>query len=142
MRCPTMSRIVPDMADSFTKVWGSILDSSVWGEPHYVRIVWITMLAMADQHGYVGASVGGIARRANVAPCEAEEALEVFQRPDPDSRNEAHEGRRIEKVERGWHLLNYAYFRDLRDKEQRRAYEADRKRKYRAKTKGQVPDKS
>jgi len=131
-----------DMADSFTKLWGSILDSSVWGEPPHVRIVWITLLAMADQHGYVGASVDGIARRAAVTLDEAREALERFQQPDDLSRSSDHDGRRVERVDRGWHLLNYEYFRDLRDKEQRRAYEADRKRRYRAKVKGQVPDES
>ena len=31
----------------FVKVYGNILDSSVWVEPADVRIVWITLLVMA-----------------------------------------------------------------------------------------------
>ena len=51
----------------YTKLFGSILDSTVWATPATVRVVWITMLAMADEHGVVSASVGGLARRAVVS---------------------------------------------------------------------------
>ena len=38
---------------AFVKLHGSILDSSVWGESKATRLVWITMLAMADGEGTV-----------------------------------------------------------------------------------------
>lgn len=108
------------MAESFTKLFSSILESTIWFEDDSTRLVWVTMLAMADQHGYVGASVLGLAARARVTPEQAEAALRKFLAPDPHSRSKQHEGRRIEVVERGWVLLNYRRFRDARDQERRR----------------------
>lgn len=115
---------------SFTKLHATILDSSVWLEPAHVRIVWITMLAMADQHGVVHASVGGLAHRARVSKEECEEALAVFLGPDPDSRDET-SGERIEKVAGGWLVLNHANYRDRQTKQQ--ALTAERVARHRAK---------
>ena len=112
----------------FVKLHAGILDSSIWAEPMPTRVVWIAMLAMADANGYVGASVSGLARRANVTRAECEAALACFIEPDEDSRTEDHDGRRIERVRGGWHLLNYQKFRAHRDAEARREYERDRKR--------------
>jgi hypothetical protein len=115
------------MADHFTKLWASILESSIWSEPVENRVVWITMLTMADRNGFVGASVDGLARRANVSIDAVRAALATFQEPDQNSRNKDNEGRRIEEVPRGWHILNYTYFRDLRDEQARKEYERARK---------------
>jgi hypothetical protein len=98
---------------SFVKLHGSILDSSVWAEPHATRIVWITMLAMADQYGVVQASVSGLARRAVVSVSECRTALDTFLGPDPDSRDGT-TGERITKVPGGWLVLNHAQYRDKR----------------------------
>lgn len=119
------------MADHYVKLWASIVDSSVWKEPDRHRIVWVTMLTMADKHGFVGASIDGLARRANVPEADVESALQAFLSPDPRSRNREHEGRRIQEVPRGWHILNHGYFRDLQDKEELRLYERERKREQR-----------
>ncbi len=101
----------------YTKLHSTILDSSVWAESIATRIVWITMLAMADQNGVVQASVGGLARRANVTRVECEEALSVFLGPDPDSRDGT-TGERIERVPGGWLVLNHANYRDKQTREQ------------------------
>lgn len=94
----------------FANVYGPILASSIWTTPrpnlHMVRCVWIALTLMADKHGYVRASVPGLAAAAVVTIEEAEEALEVFRSPDRYSRTTAHEGRRIMDVEGGWFLLN------------------------------------
>jgi len=129
------------MADSYTKLWSSLLDSSVWGEPDHVRLCWITMLAMKNEHGYVGASIDGIARRAVVSLEQAEDAIATLEAPDERSRSSEHDGRRIERVDRGWQVLNHDYFRALNDKEERRRYERERKRRQRD-TAGHVRDLS
>lgn len=130
------------MADHYVKLWASILDSSVWREPEAHRIVWITMLTMADKNGFVGASIDGLARRANVSEEQVESALESFLSPDPRSRNQENYGIRIQTVPRGWHILNHGYFRDLQDREMQRQYERTRKaeQRSRSKDKGHVPD--
>lgn len=102
---------------AFVKLHGTILDSSVWAEPHPIRIVWITMLAMADEDGIVQASVGGLARRAVVSIEECRTALDRFLGPDPDSRDGT-TGERITKVPGGWLVLNHAQYREKRTEAQ------------------------
>jgi hypothetical protein len=102
---------------SFVKLHGSILDSSVWSQPHAVRIVWIAMLAMADENGVVSASVDGLARRAVVTIAECEQALAVFLGPDQHSRDGT-TGERIERVPGGWLILNHKDYRDRQTRQQ------------------------
>lgn len=111
------------MSKNFVKLFSSITESTVWCEPHATRIVWITMLAMADSRGRVSASVPGLANRARVSIEECEQALQRFQEPDSYSRTIDHDGRRIERIDGGWRLLNYSKYRDLRDDESRREYQ-------------------
>jgi uncharacterized phage protein (TIGR02220 family) len=84
-----------------------ILSSSVWSESASVRLVWITLLILCDMDGYVGASLPGIARAAGVSLEEAAAAIERFQQPDPHSRTQALEGRRLAVAERGFQILNF-----------------------------------
>lgn len=107
---------------TFTKLFSSITESTVWCENNETRIVWITMLAMANKNGFVFGSVPGLANRARVPVEAAREALRKFQEPDRDSRTKDFEGRRIEEVDGGWRLLNYAKHRAIRDEEERREY--------------------
>jgi hypothetical protein len=102
---------------TFTKLFSSITESTIWSESSDVRLVWITMLAMADRRGRVWASVPGLANRARVPLADCREALAKFLGPDPDSRTQAFEGRRIEVIDGGWRLLNYEKYRQIRDDE-------------------------
>ncbi len=116
-----------DMA-GYTKVFSSIVHSTIWREPHHIRIVWVTMLAISDARGEVLASTPGLADLSRVTIDECKEALELFQSPDPDSGNPANEGRRIERIQGGWRLLNHKHYRDLMSADERRARDAERKR--------------
>lgn len=111
------------MPETFTKLFGSILASTVWQEPDATRLTWITMLAMADKEGLVSASVPGLAHMARVSVPQCEEALRTFLAPDPYSRTPDHDGRRIEADAGGWRLLNHAMYRAIRDSEDRREYQ-------------------
>ena len=119
------------MSRTFTKLFSSITESTIWCESDQTRIVWIAILAMADHAGRVWSSIPGLANRARV-PLEAvEAALETFMSPDPYSRTPDHEGRRIEPIDGGWRLLNHAKYRAIRDeesiKESKRRYIAERR---------------
>lgn len=120
------------MDEIFTKLFKSILVSTIWDESVETKIVWVSMLAMADRKGCVGASLPGLARTAGVSLEDAQVAIDKFLAPDPYSRTQDHEGRRIEEIDRGWRLLNYARFRTQHDTEARRAYDRERKRIVRA----------
>jgi len=105
---------------TFTKLDSGITDSTIWQAPDATRLVWITMLAMADWHGYIGASVPGLASRARVPLDKCREALVTLLAPDQDSRTTEHEGRRIAVADGGWVLLNHAKYRALISEDDRR----------------------
>ena len=102
----------------FVKLFGSILDSSIWSTDLATRVVWITMLAMADEFGVVNASVGGLARRAQVTERECRRALKILSSPDKDDRSGVDEGVRIRPLQGAWELINYKRYRELRTKKQ------------------------
>lgn len=129
-----------DMSESFTKLFSSILRSTIWQEDNETRLVWITMLALSDRKGYVGASVPGLAVAAGVPVDAVEKAIEKFLAPDKYSRSQEHEGRRIAVVPRGWMILNYTRFREERDEDMRKEKDAERKR--RSRTSPQCPPRS
>ncbi len=113
------------MSQTFTKLFSSITASTIWCETATTKVVWITMLAMADHVGRVHGSIPGLAHIAQVTLTECQVALDCFLAPDRYSRNQANEGRRIEPIEGGWQLLNYKHYRELIDSES--AKEAKRK---------------
>ena len=110
------------MSVTFTKLFSSITASTVWVEDSDTRVVWITFLAMADKKGRVWGSVPGIANIARVPVDCARLAITKFLSPDPDSRTQEHEGRRIEVIDGGWRLLNHGKYRAIRDEDDRREY--------------------
>lgn len=119
----------------YTKLWSDIVHSTIWREEAHVRLVWITMLAISDRNGYVGASLPGLADAARVTVDEAREALIRLAAPDPDSRTKDHEGRRITDAEGGWTILNYLYHREREAGERRRVQVREAVRRHRAKKK-------
>jgi hypothetical protein len=118
--------------NGYTKLFGSIIASTIWGESDQTRIVWITMLAMADQHGEVQSSIPGLAKFAQVSIPAVESALEKLLSPDQYSRTKDHDGRRIEAIDGGWVILNHAKYRAKATAEEQLAKAAERQRRYRA----------
>ena len=105
------------MTLAFTKLFSSILQSTIWVESVDTRILWITMLALADRHGRVHASIPGLARTAGIAIDKCEQALGRFLSPDTYSRTDIDEGRRIREIDGGWELVNYIKYREMKDEE-------------------------
>lgn len=114
----------------YVKLFGSILDSSIWSSSLSTKILWVTMLAMADEEGIVDAAVPGLARRAGITVEQCEAGLAELLAPDLHSRTKEHEGRRIEEVDGGWLVLNHAKYREIQTKAQLTA--AKRQKRYRA----------
>ena len=114
----------------FVVIDAEILNSTVWQEAAHIKLVWMTLLILCDTDGYVGASIPGIAKCAGVTLEQAEEAMDLFQRPDHHSRSKAHEGRRIVEAERGFRILNFVEHIDRMSSDRARARE--RLRRFRA----------
>lgn len=117
----------------FTKLWSEITDSSIWNEDDKTRIVWITMLARQGPDNVVRASVGGLAHLARVTREDCEKALDKLSSPDPDSRSSFAEGRRIEKIEGGFFIINGDHYRQRRGDEERKEYMRKYMKEYRRK---------
>jgi len=126
----------------FTKLVPEIVLSSIWNESPEVRCVWIALIATKDKAGDVRGNPRSLARVANVSLEAVNQALERFQQPDPDSNNQELEGRRIQAIPGGWHIVSHSLYRakDYRE------HEAERKQAWRERNRtsgtspGQVPD--
>ena len=106
----------------YSKLFADILESSLWDETSDVRIVWITLLAMSNQDGYVRCTDRALSRRAGVSLDETTVAINKFLGPDPYSRNQAAEGRKMTRVDGGFHLTNFVEYHKLRTAQERREY--------------------
>ena len=121
------------MSQSFTKLFSSITASTIWCEPATTKIVWITMLAMADHLGRVHGSIPGLANIAQVSLQECQTALDTLLSPDRFSRSKVEEGRRIKEIDGGWQLINYIEYRERIDHESVKASKRKYMRNIRAK---------
>ena len=115
----------------FTKLDEGIVHSSIWSESYPTRVLWVTMLAMCDSKGFVASSRSGLTRAANITQDEFDTSIEILEGPDPDSRSPEHDGRRIERRDGGWQVLNYQKYRNFSYSS---SPEAVRQRKHRNKT--------
>ena len=116
----------------YNKLFSSILDSSIWLQSDTTRIVWITLLAAMDQDGYARfATVTNLARRAVVSDEDAAEAVRVLESPDPESEDDEHNGRRIERIPGGWLVLNAPKYNERASVENRRQNTRERVRRHR-----------
>lgn len=116
----------------YTKLFSSILMSSIWEEPAETRIVWVTLLALADQHGHIDGTVKSLARVARVPVKSCERAILTFISPDPNDRSGVEDGRRLRIEPGGWALVNYALYRQKMSAEERKERDKLRKRAIRA----------
>jgi hypothetical protein len=117
----------------YTKLFNSILASTIWREDDKTRIVWITLLAMADKNGIADGSIPGLADFARVSVDDCRAALERLKQPDEDSRSKEHDGRRIAEVDGGWQILNHGKYRAKLNQDERREYLRIKQREYRRK---------
>ena len=130
------------MTNGFTKLFNSIITSSIWSEDDKVRLMWITMLASTDANGYVTGSIPGMAAIARMSLQEAEQSIAALCAPDPYSRSKEYEGRRLIEADGGWLIVNYAKYRQRRDPEKRREQNREAKRRQREKESGCQQDVS
>ena len=86
------------MNHGYTKLFGTLVTSTVWTLPDAIRIVWITMLALADKDGIVWATLPGLSQQAKVSLEEGEKAIEGFSQPDRWSRNKDDEGGALKRL--------------------------------------------
>lgn len=127
--------------NTFAPVFQKILDSSVWTEPYHVRVLWTAMLTLKDSDHVVRYNAFQLYRKANLeSEEEALDALRILQAPDRKRiEKQAHDGRRIQKVEDGWLILNGQIYEDEMRKVSRRFYKARKERERRERIRASNP---
>lgn len=123
---------------SYSKLHSSIVNSSLWCEEDHVRLLFVTLLAMCDRDGYVYGSRPGLERAAMITWREDQpDPWKVLMSPDKNSsdriRAPENDGRRIEEVSGGFRLLNFEYYRGLRNDDDRREQNRRAQEKFRHK---------
>jgi hypothetical protein len=119
----------------YAKLFDEIIHSTIWRAPRHVRLLWVTMLAIADANGEVMASIPGLADAARIEVEECEDALKILNTPDKYSRTQDLEGRRIIPIDGGWLLVNYTKYRKKLSREDTNAKNAERQARYRERQK-------
>lgn len=111
----------------------SVVDSSLWTEPYYVRVLFVTLLALKDKNFMVHRSAFSIAQRAHMTEKEVLDGLKILSSPDKKRMEpQPFEGRRIEARDGGWFIINGKKYRDLIQQESRREYQAKWQREKRS----------
>jgi hypothetical protein len=124
----------------YNKLFTKILDSSIWLESDATRLVWLTLLAAMDEDGFAQfASVANLAHRARVTLDACTEAARCLEAPDANSGDPDHGGRRLERVDGGWVVLNAGKYRLMVTRVVAREQTRERVRKFRAKAAGNAP---
>lgn len=116
-------------AKIFRSLWdGTLADSwETWS-------TFVFLIAHADRDGVVEMTPGAIARRSCIPLEKVEAALAHLQEPDPASRSDAEEGRRLVPIDGrgwGWRIVNYGQYRKLKDADMVRAQTAERVQRFR-----------
>lgn len=98
----------------YTPLFQSLFTGSLCGRfPD--MYVWMVMLGLADRHGDVDASPTYIASIAGISVELVEEAIERLCQPDPRSRSQTCDGRRLVPIANrgfGWTIVNHAAYRE------------------------------
>lgn len=105
-------------------------------EPMNVRYTFMLLLAICDPTGHIIGTDVAIARRLNMPVPEFKACIAELMKPDPHSNSKEKSGRRVirSQGERGYQVVNYLTYRDMKTPEQRRDYMRNYMREKRAKS--------
>lgn len=106
----------------YTKLFPEMYTGSMVGAGCVVFAVWPYALANCDEHGCVELNPRLLAMVLGASVPDIDQAISYLGQPDPDSRSDAEDGRRI--VQEGkflYRVVNFAKYRAIRDRQDRRA---------------------
>lgn len=99
----------------YTPVFSSVFDGTLHGKWPQTG-VWLALLAMADRHGCVDRTPQAIASDIGISVDELLNCISEFSQPDPMSRTQEQEGRRLVLIEAsrpwGWKIVNHGFYRE------------------------------
>lgn len=119
----------------YGKLFASTFTGSMYGAGPDVFAVWAYVIANTVD-SQVELNPNLIAALLGCTPDRARAAIEVLCAPDPNSRSKAEGGRRlVREGEFAYRVPNFAAYRSIRNEEDRRAYNREKKREQRARDK-------
>lgn len=117
----------------YTRIFSQILESSL-ARDWQARHVFEDMLKLTTD-GIVDMTRDAIARRTNIPQEVVDRAIQILEAPDPESRDQAEEGRRILRLDDhrdwGWLIVNWEKYDKIRSLEERKERNTARMRKIR-----------
>lgn len=109
----------------YARIFQSIYDGTLV-EDWRALVTFQQMLVLCDADGVVDMTPRAISRRTGIPIEHIEAGIHVLESPDPTSRTETEEGRRILRIDPhrawGWRLVNYKKYKEIRNEEDRREY--------------------
>jgi len=101
--------------NQWTPLWSMIVESSLWqDEDDATCKVFVTMLAIKDPDHIVRMSAYQIGKKSNKTEAQVLAALKILAAPDKKRLEpQEFEGRRIEKVDAGWLVLNGPKYQEM-----------------------------
>lgn len=120
----------------YVKLFASLYQGTLRGRSHAI-LVFTNLLANADQYGHVDKHWAAIAGEVGLTVDDVKIAVHELEAPDPESRTQAEEGRRIVPLDEhrawGWRIVNYGKYREIRNAEDRREQNRVAQEKFRNK---------
>ena len=102
----------------WTKLDSGIVNSTLWMKDDASLRVWIALLSSCDSGGYARVSVPAMAHLCRIDIPEFERIIDDFCSPDPYSRCQDDDGRRLRRVEGGFVVLSYLRYRAMKTRAQ------------------------
>lgn len=107
----------------YGKIFASLYQGTLRGRAHEI-LVFTNMIATADRDGTVDKHPKAIAEEVGLTLEQTQQAIQVLEEPDHESRSPESDGRRIVRVSDtrtwGWVIVNHAKYREIRNNEDRR----------------------
>lgn len=106
----------------YTRIDNGIFDSTLWwsADPNAFRVFFF-LIAKANSQGVYEGTIPGIAGQCRLSIENTREIIAYLESPEKDSRTQEYDGRRIQKIDGGWKLLNYWKYRQKDYSTQRNA---------------------
>jgi hypothetical protein len=125
----------------YGKIFESLWTGSLVGRSDE-QLVFVFLICHADPDGNVEVHPSVIGSLTGLGQDRARKAIAALERPDPESRTPAEDGRRLAPLDGrgwGWSVVNYGKYRAMRDEEERRRQTREATARWRTKHHGEPP---
>ena len=118
----------------YGKIFDSMYDGTLYGQWEAL-VTFQQMIVLCDADGIIDMTPPAIAARTSIPLEIIKKGLEILESPDPYSRTQGQDGRRIELIDAhrpwGWHIVNHGKYQHMQDADTIRAQTRERVKRHR-----------